>query len=101
MLTAKRLHQVLYFSAEHHNFRQKIIILFQKYLVDNRSEAWLNLFLGTHKWKLFCSVSRQSYRTGVHSLPAISESLCSMEYNPRRLKIALRTSSLPSPKSMA
>ncbi len=44
MLKAEWLHQVLYFSAEYHNFRQKIIILFWKYFVDIRSEAWLNLF---------------------------------------------------------
>jgi hypothetical protein len=35
---------VLYFSPEYHNSRQNIIIPFWKYLVDNGSEAWLNLF---------------------------------------------------------
>jgi hypothetical protein len=35
---------VLYFPSEYHNSRQSIIILFQKYLVDIKSEeAWLHL----------------------------------------------------------
>jgi hypothetical protein len=34
----------MYFSMENHNSRQDILILFWKYLVDIRSEAWLNLF---------------------------------------------------------
>ncbi len=33
----------LYFSTEYHNSRQNTIILFWKYLVDIRIEAWLNL----------------------------------------------------------
>ncbi len=45
---------VLYFSTEYHNSRQNIIKW--KYFVDIRSEAWLNLFLGIHKWKNACSV---------------------------------------------
>jgi hypothetical protein len=44
---------VLYFSSEYHNSRQYIIILFCKYFVDNRSEAWIYLFLGKHKWKSY------------------------------------------------
>jgi hypothetical protein len=32
------------YSTEYHNFRKNIIILFWKYLVDIRSEAWQNLF---------------------------------------------------------
>ncbi len=44
MTTAEWLHLVLYFSSEYHNSRQNIEILFGKFLVDIRSEAWLNLF---------------------------------------------------------
>ncbi len=85
MLTAEWLqHQVLYFSAKHHNFRRKNTIMFRKYFVDIGREAWLNLFWEYINGKL----SRQSYRTRAHSLPAISESLFSMEYSPWRLKIA-------------
>ncbi len=47
---------VLYFSTEYHNSRQNIITLFRKYFVDTRSEARLNLFFGTHKWKIVCHV---------------------------------------------
>jgi hypothetical protein len=36
--------KVLYYSPEYHNSRQNIIILSRKYLVDIRSEAWLNLY---------------------------------------------------------
>jgi hypothetical protein len=35
---------VLYFSSEYHNSKQNFMIRFWKYLVDIRSEAWLNLF---------------------------------------------------------
>jgi hypothetical protein len=31
-------------TAEYYNSEQNIIILFRKYLVDFRSETWLNLF---------------------------------------------------------
>ena len=44
---------VLYFSAEYQNYIQNIIILFWKYLVDVRSEAWLNLFWEYIKGILF------------------------------------------------
>jgi hypothetical protein len=55
MLSAEWLHQVLYmyFSPEYHNSRQNIIILLWKYLVDIRSEAWLNLFWEYIKGILF------------------------------------------------
>ncbi len=52
-LTAEWLHLVLYFSTEYHNSRQNIMILFWKYLVDIRSEAWLNLFCELINGKLF------------------------------------------------
>jgi len=38
---------------EYHNSRQNILILFWKYLVNNRSEAWLNLFWENINGKLF------------------------------------------------
>jgi len=44
MLSAEWLHLGLYFAPEFNNSRQNIIILFWKYLVDFRSEAWLHLF---------------------------------------------------------
>ncbi len=54
MLTANWLHlQVMYFSTEYHNSRQNIIILFWKYLVDIKSEAWLHLFGEYINGKLF------------------------------------------------
>jgi hypothetical protein len=54
MPTAELLHLVLYFSTECPNSRQKIIILFWKYLVDIRSGVWLNPFLGINlNGKLF------------------------------------------------
>jgi hypothetical protein len=53
--TAEWLHQVLYFSREYDDSRQNIIILFWKYLIEIRFEAWLNLFW-EHKWKIVCSV---------------------------------------------
>jgi hypothetical protein len=67
------------FSTEYSISRQNITILFWKYLVDIRSEAWLNIFLGKrfrkrspeifipetsspvshclslHTWSLFCT----------------------------------------------
>jgi hypothetical protein len=43
LLTAEWLHLKRYLSTEIHNYRQNIIILFWKYLVDVRNEAWLNL----------------------------------------------------------
>jgi hypothetical protein len=53
MLITVWLHLVLYFSTEYHNSRQNIVILFREYLVDIRSEAWLNLFLECINGKLF------------------------------------------------
>ncbi len=53
MLTAEWLHQVLCSSTEYSNSRQNIIIVFWKYLVDIRSEAWLNLFWEYLNGKLF------------------------------------------------
>ncbi len=44
---------LLHFSPEYYNSRQNIIILFWKYLVDIRSEAWLNLFWEYINWKFF------------------------------------------------
>jgi hypothetical protein len=44
---------VLYFSPEFHNSMENIIILFWKYLVDIRSEAWLNLFWENINGKFF------------------------------------------------
>ncbi len=44
---------VMYFSTEYHNSGQNIIILFWKYLVDIRSEPWLNLFWEYINGKLF------------------------------------------------
>ena len=44
---------MLYFSPEYHNSRKNIIILFWKYLVDIRNEAWLNLFSEYLNGKLF------------------------------------------------
>jgi hypothetical protein len=44
MLTSEWLHLVLYFSTEYHISRQNIIILFWKYLVDIRREAWQKKF---------------------------------------------------------
>jgi hypothetical protein len=46
MLTAEWMHLVLYIPdfTEFNHSRQNIILLFWKYLVDIRSEAWLNLF---------------------------------------------------------
>jgi hypothetical protein len=53
MLKAERLHLVLHFSTEYHNFKPNIIILFWKNFVDIRSEDWLILF-GEHiNGKLF------------------------------------------------
>ncbi len=42
-----------YFSTEYHISGQNIIILFWKYVVDIRSEAWLNLFWEYINGKLF------------------------------------------------
>ncbi len=54
MLTSECLHQVLYFSTEYHNSRYNYtVILFWKYLVDIRREAWLNLFWEHINGKLF------------------------------------------------
>ncbi len=54
MLTAECLSTaVLDFSTEYNNSRQNIIILFCKYLVDNRSEALLILFWEYINGKLF------------------------------------------------
>jgi hypothetical protein len=53
MLTADWLHLALHFSTEYHNSRNNIIILFWKYLVDIRNEAWLNLFWAYINGKLF------------------------------------------------
>ncbi len=58
LLTAKLLNlelyrAKLYFSPEYQN----ITIQVWKYLVDIRSEAWLNLFLGIHKWKIVHSAN--------------------------------------------
>jgi hypothetical protein len=54
MLTAAWLHLVLYFSTEYHKSRQDVLILFWKYLIDIRSQAWLNIYVD--KWKTVCSV---------------------------------------------
>jgi hypothetical protein len=51
LLAAERLHQVMNFSTEYSNSRQNITILFWKYLVDIRSEAWLNTFWGNKAQK--------------------------------------------------
>jgi hypothetical protein len=51
LLTAEWLHPVLYFSTEYYNSR--LIILIWKYLLDIRSEAWLNLFWEYINGKLF------------------------------------------------
>jgi hypothetical protein len=40
-------------NTEYHNSRQDIIILFWKYLVDIRTEAWLNQFWECINGKLF------------------------------------------------
>jgi hypothetical protein len=56
MMTAEWQYFVLYFSTEYQKFRQNIIIMFWKYVVDIRSKAWPNLFLGIHKWKNVDSV---------------------------------------------
>ncbi len=56
MLTAEWLHLqdcILYFSQEYHNSRQSTIILFWKYFINIRSEAWLNLFWEYISRKLF------------------------------------------------
>jgi hypothetical protein len=53
MLSTKWLHLGLYFAPEFNYSRQNIIILFWKYLVDFRSEAWLNLFWEYINGKLF------------------------------------------------
>jgi hypothetical protein len=44
MVIAEWLHLKLYLSTEIHNYRQNITILYRKYLVDIRNEAWLNIF---------------------------------------------------------
>jgi hypothetical protein len=51
--TAERLHLVRYFSPEYNDSKQNIIILFGKYLVDIRREAWLNLLWEYINGKLF------------------------------------------------
>ncbi len=43
----------IYISPEYHNSGHNIMILFWKYLVDIRSEAWLNLFGEYINIKLF------------------------------------------------
>jgi hypothetical protein len=53
MLTAEWLHLVLHFSLEYINLGQNIIILFWKYLVDIKSEDWLNLSWEHINGKLF------------------------------------------------
>jgi hypothetical protein len=50
-------------STEDHNNKQNIIILFWKYLVDIRSEVWLNLFWEYINGKLFAV--QQKTKTGV------------------------------------
>jgi hypothetical protein len=47
ILKAEWLHLVLYFYTENHYSRKNIIILYWNYLVDIRSEAWLNIFWNT------------------------------------------------------
>jgi hypothetical protein len=51
MLTAERLHLVPYFSTEYHNPREKIIILFWKYLVNINKLGLVKSFFGIH---LYC-----------------------------------------------
>ncbi len=46
---------VLYFSSECHNSRQNVVVLFRKYFVDIRSEAWLILFGEYINRKIVCS----------------------------------------------
>jgi len=58
MLTVEWLHLVMYFSTEYHNSTQNIIILFLKYFVDIRSEAWLNHFWKHINGKLFAVYKR-------------------------------------------
>ncbi len=58
----KWLHLGLYFSAEYHNWRRNIIILFWKYLVDISSEAWQNLFWEHINVKLFALPCKNQYR---------------------------------------
>jgi hypothetical protein len=53
MLSGKWLHLGLYFAPEFNNSRQNIIIRFYKYIVDFRSEAWLNLVWEYINGKLF------------------------------------------------
>jgi hypothetical protein len=60
-LTAEWLHLVRYFSAEYHNSRQNVIILFWKYLVDIRSEAWLNLSCEYINGKLFAVFTKKLF----------------------------------------
>jgi hypothetical protein len=59
MLEAEWLRLVL--STEDHNYKQNIIIMFWKYLVDIRSEVWLNLFWEYINAKLFV---QQKTKTG-------------------------------------
>ncbi len=56
LLTVEWLHQVMNFSTEYSISRQNITILFWKYLVDIRSEAWLNIFFGNKAQKLKIAV---------------------------------------------
>jgi hypothetical protein len=58
MLTAEWLHLGQYFFTEYNSSRQNIIILFWKYLVDIRSESWLNLFWENINGKLFASFAK-------------------------------------------
>jgi hypothetical protein len=104
MLKAEWLHQVLYSSEEHHNFRQKIIILFRKYFVDIRSEAWLIFWGGINKWRIVCSVARQPSCTEVRKYtvsPSYLGKLVLRGIQSPATGDCLRTSSLPSPLSMA
>jgi hypothetical protein len=44
-----------------HNSRQNVIILFWKYLVDIRSDAWLNLSWEYINGKLFAVFTKKLY----------------------------------------
>jgi hypothetical protein len=72
MLTAERQHLVLYFSTEYNNSRQNILILLWTYLVDIRSEAWLNSFWNYKNGKLlaapptsFSKITGESYKIDI------------------------------------
>jgi hypothetical protein len=53
LLKVQWLQIILYYSPEYHISSLNIIILFWKYLVDIRCEAWLNLFWEHINRKLF------------------------------------------------